>query len=271
MLGKILGLSTLLMAAAGVAQAQVPAYGNGANPAGGYGANGYGASGQGQDYGNYGAPPAAPEPAYQVNTRFYFEGSLGAMMAGDSSWNTSFNNHAGLTTLGRDRVSYDLGPQMNLALGYRLAGGLRVAGEFGWGYFSSSTVHPQPAGATAPTLNGSAVSTLAGGDNTLYTMTVNAYYDLPIGDAVRPYIGAGAGWYHLDAGNIYFSDSTGANLFSQPGGSSDNGLVQAELGLTVRVDPRWSVVPSYRYEHLFASSGPALDVQIFRIGARYNF
>lgn len=265
MLGKILGLSTLLMTAAAV-----PAF------AQGYGAQGYGAPAQdygaqapAQDYGNGGAAPSGH--AWQSNTRFYVEGSLGVAMPTDSSWNTSFNNHAGMTTLGRDRVSYDLGPQMTLALGYHLAGGLRVAGEFGWGYFSTSTLRPQTSSATAQTLNGTAVSTLAGGDNTLYTMTLNAYYDLPIGGSVRPYIGGGAGWYHLDTGNIYFSDSTGANLFNQPGGSSDNGMVQAELGLTVHVDPRWSVVPSYRYEHLFASSGPAIDIHVFRVGARYGF
>lgn len=284
MLRKILGLTTTLLMVApltltgGDARAQSygnAPYGNAGNAD--YGNGGYNAApngaapteggpNNGSDYGN-------PPPAYEVrpSSRFYFEGSLGILSPTDVSHDTTFTNRAGLTTYGHDKTTYDIGPSLTVGLGYRLMGGLRLGAELGYGHFSTSTLHPRTNTGTATMLNGSGVSTLSGGDNNLVTMTVAAYYDLPISQTVKPYLGIGGGWYHLDAGALYFADSSGANLFSQSGVNSDNGMFLGEIGVSIAIDSRWSVVPSYRYEHLFTSSGPAMDLNLFKVGARYNF
>lgn len=55
------------------------------------------------------------------------------------------------------------------------------------------------------------------------------------------------------------------------GANGNNALVLGEVGLTVKLDPHWSVVPAYRFEHLFAASSNEANASLFRLGVRYAF
>jgi hypothetical protein len=59
--------------------------------------------------------------------------------------------------------------------------------------------------------------------------------------------------------------------FTQLSGNATNTVVVAEVGVTVTLDARWSVVPSYRYEKVFTSSGAFPNqANIVKLGLRYS-
>jgi hypothetical protein len=48
-------------------------------------------------------------------------------------------------------------------------------------------------------------------------------------------------------------------------------VVLGEIGVTIELDERWAVVPSYRFEHVFTTNNASPnDANIFRLGVRYS-
>jgi opacity protein-like surface antigen len=78
------------------------------------------------------------------------------------------------------------------------------------------------------------------------SLMLNAVYDLPIGERVRPYLGAGIGGTRVKADRVRKSvtdpDRTGA-LF----GSDERFSWQVLAGLSWRLDESWSLTFNYRY------------------------
>jgi opacity protein-like surface antigen len=84
-----------------------------------------------------------------------------------------------------------------------------------------------------------------------------------------PYIGAGVGFNATDSQTGYFVGPS--SRFTQNGGNAQNAVALAEAGLTIAINDKWSVVPSYRFEKVF-TTGNAFPNQanIFKLGVRYS-
>ena len=69
----------------------------------------------------------------------------------------------------------------------------------------------------------------------------------------------------------HFTSPDGTVGFTQFPGNSTHAAIAAEAGLAFALDPKWSVVPAYRFEHLF-TTGNAFpnDANIFKLGFRYS-
>jgi opacity protein-like surface antigen len=201
-----------------------------------------------------------------AQTPFYITGSIGAWQRTDDSRSTTFFNSRGQTGAGTNTTTFNPGPVVDLGLGYHLPLGFRIEGELGYAHYSTDTA--SPLGTTRPfaSLDGSRLSTTSGGDLSTFTATVNGFYDLPVGGWIVPYVGAGAGYYHA-----WGTDSVFGGRFTQHARTSDNALVLGEVGLSFKVSDTLSVVPAYRFEHLFASGEPGWNVNIFKLGVRYAF
>jgi len=200
---------------------------------------------------------------------WYVEGSAGALWRSNANRSTIFNNALGITGPGTETVTYNPGPVFNLGLGYRLPLGFRVEAEGGYAHYSIDTVSPLSTDGTFPTLNGSSFTPQSGGGRDQYSGKLNAFYDLPFSGWIVPYVGAGLGVYVNKSQTTVVISQSGSRL-NMAGGSSTNSGVLAEVGLNIILDSNWSVVPSYRFEHLFTKSGAAgNDANILKLGFRY--
>jgi opacity protein-like surface antigen len=209
--------------------------------------------------------------AASAQSGLYIGGSTGALLREDSSRVTTIFNNVGLTSPGTDTTRYDPGPQVNIALGYRLPFGFRIEGELGYANYQTDSTAPLSIGGVFPQLNGSFLPHVSGGDHNLMTASANAFYDVRISDWFQPYIGGGFGYFHGTASDGRFAMSNGA-LFTQLGKTADGPLVLAEVGLSLRIDPSWWVVPAYRFEHLFVpGAGPDVNAHVLKLGLRYTF
>jgi opacity protein-like surface antigen len=224
---------------------------------------------------------------------WYITGSAGAYLRSDASRSTTFfNDSRTITVPGTATTTYDPGPVVNLGVGYRLPLGFRIEGELGYAHYSVDSVSPLSTGG-APTvtnpnalgtspvrfpsrdpfvgLNGNRLALQSGGGHDTYTGTINAFYDLPIPGWIVPYVGAGFGVAHGTQQTAHFSGPDEPR-FTGLGSSATNAVILAELGVTFRIDDRWSVMPSYRFEHVF-TTGNAFpsNANIFKLGVRYSF
>jgi hypothetical protein len=103
----------------------------------------------------------------------------------------------GVTTApGTNRFSYDPGPVVNLAIGYKLPANFRAEVEAGYASYLRSKVNPLSAG--FPQLNGSDFNRTSGGRFDNYSATINVFYDIPINDDVAPFVGIGMGAVHRE-------------------------------------------------------------------------
>ena len=203
---------------------------------------------------------------------WYISGSVGALWRFDASRSTTFTSSTGATGPGTDSVTYDPGPFVAVAAGYRLPLGFRIEGEFGYAHYAIANASPLSTDGTFPRLNGNRLSLQSGGDYDSFTGTLNGFYDLPLEGRVIPYIGAGAGVAHNNAQAATFAGAGGTPVFSRSSGSTTYAIILAEVGATIAIDDHWSVVPSYRYEHQFTSGNQfSNDVSIVKLGVRYAF
>jgi opacity protein-like surface antigen len=219
---------------------------------------------------------------------WYITGSAGASLRPDYSRSTTFfNDSRTITGPGTNTTTYDPGPVINLGVGYKLPLGFRVEGEFGYSHYSTSSVSPLSIGGgppvalgngpvlpsnAFPALNGNRLTLQSGGGHDTYSGTINAFYDLPIPGWIVPYIGAGVGAAYATSQTAHLAGPGGTPRFTELGGSATHPVILAEVGVTIRLDTKWSIEPSYRYEHLFPSGNAvAQDANIFKLGVRYSF
>jgi opacity protein-like surface antigen len=201
---------------------------------------------------------------------WYLQGSVGAFWRMDASRSTTIFNTLGTTGPGTDTNTYDPGPVVYLGIGYRLPHGFRIEGELGYSQFMDATASPLSTNGVFPRLNGSSLSLQSGGENKQYAAMVNAFYDLPISGRVVPYVGMGLGGVHSQVSTAHFTNANNP-VFTQLGGNATNAAIMAEVGLTVTLDPKWALVPAYRFEHVFTNSGAfTYDANILKLGFRYS-
>jgi hypothetical protein len=145
---------------------------------------------------------------------WYISGSAGAVLPSDYSRSVTVTNFtSGRSGPGTDTTTYTPGESVNAALGYRLPLGFRVEGELGYQHYLTDTTSPLSADGVFPAANGTRLSNPSGGAHDLFTSTANLFYDLPFNFAgITPYIGGGAGYYHVSSTDAVFIDSLGGKL-----------------------------------------------------------
>jgi len=195
---------------------------------------------------------ALATPVAGAHAQFYVSGSAGLAIPNDLD----------VTGGGTDgSISFETGPAVNLALGYKFAFGLRTEIEGGW---LQTKVDKLSVGNTS-------VSTTASGDNIVWTGTVNAFYDIKTGTAFTPYVGGGIG-----VGSIDNATFTVAGVTGDTGSSTDFAWL-LEAGFAYQVSPNLSIVPSYRYLQINtgrSESGITTDdfsTHILKVGVRWSF
>jgi len=164
--------------------------------------------------------------------------------------------------------SFDPGFIANVAIGRRLPAGFRVEGEFGYAYFKSDKINITSA---PPAFNGD-FQTSGGGDNNRYMLTINAFYDLPLGWRVTPYVGIGGGAAHTRESSSVLRNAAGVAL-RRNASSGEHAVVLAEAGVTIPLSASWELVPAYRYLRLIDADergGDEAD-HVFKLGLRYSF
>lgn len=89
-----------------------------------------------------------------------------------------------------------------------------------------------------------------------WTVLGNAYVDIPWGDTITPYVGAGAGWGWIDGSD---------------GLESDNGFTFALMGgVAFDITERTAIDVGYRYRNT-SIDGPNFEDHSARIGLRFTF
>jgi opacity protein-like surface antigen len=210
----------------------------------------------------------AATSAVHAQSAWYISGSAGAASLSDRTSSTTFFTDTGRTASGSSLKTYDPGVTIDGAVGYHLPLGFRIEAELGYGHNTRGSTTTYTASPAFAPLNGTKFTSPNGGDLNFFTATANIFYDLPVNFAgIKPYVGAGFGYYHLSVDNAYY---TSPFRFTGTGGEASNAVVLAEVGATIPLASALSLVPAYRYEHFFASS-TGFDSNQFRIGLRYDF
>ncbi|HEY2134397.1 MAG TPA: hypothetical protein VGH49_00825 [Xanthobacteraceae bacterium] len=86
------------------------------------------------------------------------------------------------------------------------------------------------------------------------------------------YVGGGVGIVASQSQVAVFVAPGGVPRFTVRSGNATQATILSEVGLTIALDPRWSVVPAYRFQHVFTNSGAFGDeANIYKLGIRYSF
>jgi opacity protein-like surface antigen len=220
---------------------------------------------------------------------WYVTGSVGALLRPDASRSTTFNGTVEKPVAfpippfvffvptrtsgpGTSTATFDPGVFVDVGVGYRLPLGFRVEADLAYAHYRQNSVNPLSTDGTFPQLNGSRLTLLSGGGRDQYEAAALGFYDLPVSWPLVPYVGAGIGGANLVAEDGTFAGATGTPKFLVRGGSATCLTMIAEVGVTVALDDRWAVVPSYRFEHLFVpGNGLSDNGNIFKLGIRYSF
>jgi opacity protein-like surface antigen len=217
----------------------------------------------------------AAHTAEAQSSNWYVEGSAGALFRMDASRSRIFTNSSnGATAPGTDTFTFSPGFVGNLGIGYRLPIGVRLEAELGYAHNTMNAAYPVSSGPVA-FLNGRGLGVQSGGGFDQGTATANAFYDLPIAGKVVPYIGGGFGITLIGYEGGVFSSPNGAGRVQLTTGGDTSPIlpvILGELGVNIAVAPNWTVVPAYRFEHVFTQSGglPHND-NILKVGLRYSF
>lgn len=209
-------------------------------------------------------PAAAESP-------LYVSGSVGAYFRDNVTNNSeTFHNNLGRVGPGTNTMTYTPGPTINLAMGYKLLEQLRIESELGYTHYLTDTASPRSTNGAFPALNGSRLNANSGEHNR-YMATVNAFYDVPLERNLTPYFGGGFGVTHSSGSTARFTTSLGGT-FSQKSTNSDAATILGEIGFSVKISNSISVVPAYRFVHLF-NSGSVTEENghILKLGIHYSF
>jgi opacity protein-like surface antigen len=206
-----------------------------------------------------------------AQNRWYVEGSAGAQLRDSITGSTALSNGLGASASGRDTITYAPGIVANLGLGYKLPFGFRVEGELGYAHYLVSSHSPYFTANGFQPLNGSSLALVSGGAVDQGTATVNAFYDLPVSGGLIPYIGGGFGGSLSGSQPAQYSSPGGVVRLNEPGGSSYIWpVILGQAGLTIAYSDSWALVPSYRFQHVFAGAFP-YNENIFKLGVRYSW
>ncbi|MFZ0423111.1 MAG: hypothetical protein WAL80_09575 [Xanthobacteraceae bacterium] len=223
------------------------------------------------------APMAAaqsfPPQNAPVQSPWYIEGSGGLDWRMDASRSTTFFSLVGppVSTPGTNTIAFDPGYNLGLGVGYKLPWGFRAEIEGNYSHYTVSSLSPLSTNGAFPALNGSRLNVQSGGARDEYGGTVNAYYDLPMSVSYVPYIGVGGGLETINAETVTVAGPGGVPHFTEFGGNATDAIILAEVGMTIALNEKWSVVPSYRFQHVFLNSAAFPDnANIFKLGIRYS-
>jgi opacity protein-like surface antigen len=124
---------------------------------------------------------------------------------------------------------------------------------------------------SAPAFNGP-FPVAGGADFNRYMITVNGFYDVPVGWSIKPYIGIGGGVAHLTESSAVFASADGARLLHDAN-TSDQLVVLVEAGIAIPITAKLALVPAYRYLRIFDANQGAGDEadHILKLGLRYWF
>lgn len=206
--------------------------------------------------------------AASAQSNWYISGSAGVYLRSSVTTTGDVSSPSGRAAATVTNT-YDPGPVINAAIGYRLPFGVRVEAEAGFAHFTTASSNPFAPG--VPGLNGSKLTPSAGGGHDRYTGTVNAFYDLPISGRYVPYIGGGFGVAQLNGGTTYFPVPGTSGRFIVGGASVVRPVILGEVGVAIALSDRWSVVPAYRFEHAFQTGANTENAHILKLGLRYAF
>jgi opacity protein-like surface antigen len=173
---------------------------------------------------------------------------------------------------GTNTATFDAGVFVNLGLGYKLPLGFRIEGDLAYAHYRDDSVNPLSTNGTFPTLNGSRLTLQSGGVHDQYEAAALGFYDLPVAWPVVPFVGAGLGVVNDEAEDGHFAGPGGVPKFVVRGGNPTYPATIVEVGVTIAIDARWAVVPSYRFEHVFVRDNALADhANTFKLGVRYSF
>lgn len=103
-------------------------------------------------------------------------------------------------------------------------------------------------------------------DVTVQSVFLNAYFDLPLGGALTPYFGIGAGWAEKDASALRYTfpgiSATAAT--TTPGGKHSDAVWRATLGAALALAPRLSLDVALWYADFGKVESPAGSATIVR-------
>jgi opacity protein-like surface antigen len=177
----------------------------------------------------------------------------------------------GLTGPGTATTTFNPGAAFGIALGYRLALGLRTEAELGYLHFAVDAVAPLSTDGAIPAFDGTRAHAQSGGERDRFTATVNLFYDLPVTFAgLTPYLGGGVGYYHASGSDAVFVTRSGGR-FAGLATKADNALLLAEVGASYALTPRLSLVPAYRYGYYFGTTAARGSANTLKLALRYTF
>lgn len=205
--------------------------------------------------------------ASQAQSAWYISGSAGASFFPDQTDNITLRS-AGISAPATSTRSFSPGVALDAAVGYHLPMGFRIEGEFGYLNSSRDSTAIHTSNPAQSVVNGIKFTSPSGGAINYFTATANIFYDIPVNFAgMAPYVGAGAGYYHVSADTVVYD----APFRLTGGGSNEsNAVVLAEAGVTIPLAPNLKLLPAYRYEHFFDNANGANSHQI-KVGLRYDF
>jgi OOP family OmpA-OmpF porin len=169
-----------------------------------------------------------------------------------------------LGAVGSGNLHTQVGPQLNLSVGYGLGNGLRAEVE---GFYSNNTFN-----------NSNDRALDSGGREQKFGPMVNLIYDLGAGylPVVTPYIGVGAGYLWTQENNLHVSSP----LASVTAGRSSQGAIayQGIIGASFPVSPALRVSLDYRFLGLVGNrdydgavvAGRTVAPAVWRMNDNYN-
>ena len=172
----------------------------------------------------------------QQRTGFYGSVNAGGLFVNDDD-------------LDGETVSYDTGYVVSAAIGKRFGNNIRGEVELSYGAV------------------GLDAEGFSGGDVTMFGATVGGYYDVNLGSAFTPYLGAGTGFVHAKMDDITL-DVMGIPMTFE-GDSTTELTLFGEVGVAYALTPDIDIVPSYRFQWIDADGADTMH--IVKLGLRYGF
>lgn len=182
------------------------------------------------------AATALASHAASAQSAWYIGGSAGALLMSDLSRTTSFVNFSnGTKSPATNASTFNPGEALDISVGHALPMGFRAEAELGYLLYTADSDSPQSSFVSV--LNGTKLSSPAGGDHDRVTATLNLFYDLPVAFALlKPYVGGGVGVYHASASDAVFTLAN-AGTFTAHGSSGNNAMLFGEIGAAYALTP----------------------------------
>jgi len=177
--------------------------------------------------------------------RFYVKGSAG--LASPRSVDGTVSG-VSLT------LDYEKGLFISGALGYRAQENVRLEAEVSYAKLGLESV------------SGNGVAVDLSGDWDLVSFTASGFFDINTNTSVTPYIGGGAGLIYWDRGVV--TASLNGTSVTIAGDDGTEVTAFAEAGVSIALDSKFELVPSYRFQWADTGSSGIDDdtIHIFKVG-----